>query len=163
MTGFASAVTCCVFVQATKHGQCTATAAGGHSSTPGSSVSADLPGLRSSDGHLQGIPDLLQLLGVHVQGLNLLEAMAKAAALTLLLFLGPLHHKVTPPPVVFEPSMSLFHRARDLVVSPIAEEWCFRACMVPLLWLQVSSWYRNNGLCVAVWVFQNQQAAKQAG
>jgi hypothetical protein len=101
-----------------------------------------------SEAHSRGIPDLLQLLGLHIQGQQLLKVMAKAAALTLLLFLGPLHHKVTQPPVVFEPSMSLFHRARDLVVSPVAEEWCFRACMVPLLWLQVSSWYK--GLCVGV-------------
>jgi hypothetical protein len=26
---------------------------------------------------------------------------------------------------------------RDCIVAPITEEWCFRACMVPLLWMEV--------------------------
>lgn len=90
----------------------------------------------------QDLPDLLQLLGLHLSTRQLLPALAKAAGLTLVLFLGPLHHQATQQyPVWRKPSLgrvSWLHAARDLVVSPVSEEWCFRACMVPCLWMQVS-------------------------
>jgi hypothetical protein len=38
------------------------------------------------------------------------------------------------------------HSVRDCVVAPITEEWCFRACMVPLLWMEV----RQRNPCTGV-------------
>lgn len=82
--------------------------------------------------------DLLPLLGVR------LPSLAPAALLPLLLaatlYLGPLlylsicqharcQHTLWQPKTI--------HTARDVLVAPLAEEWVFRACMVPLLWLQV--------------------------
>jgi len=32
---------------------------------------------------------------------------------------------------------------RDCMIAPITEEWCFRCCMVPLLWLAG----RMDGVC----------------
>jgi hypothetical protein len=94
--------------------------------------------------HTRQLPELLQLLGLHVHGQQLLEAALKVTALTLILFLGPLHHKATTQRhqhkqlhVGAVDNVSLLHKARDYLVSPLTEEWCFRACMVPLLWLQV--------------------------
>lgn len=92
-------------------------------------------------------PQLLQLLGLDVSGQELLAAHAKSIALTMVLFLGPLYHRAQ---CVWQQHKQkgavawweadrqpVLHQVRDYVVSPLAEEWSFRSCMVPLLWMQV--------------------------
>lgn len=94
------------------------------------------------------LPELLQLLGLPPAGpRQLLTDIAKTTALTLVLFSGPLYHsamrhlqqtKEAAGAAWQEAGKTpLLHQVRDLVVSPVAEEWCFRACMLPLLWMQV--------------------------
>jgi hypothetical protein len=92
-------------------------------------------------------PQLAQLLGLSISGRELLAAVAKSVAVTVMLFLGPLHHKAQ---IIWQrhrqkglvawwvgDGQPLLHQLRDYVVSPLAEEWSFRSCMVPLLWMQV--------------------------
>lgn len=97
------------------------------------------------------LPGLLSLLGLSCHGRQLAAALAKATGLTLLMFLGPLchtarqwlslqqqkqqQHQQWRPQTVL--GRTALHQARDYLVSPIAEEFCFRACMAPLLWMQV--------------------------
>ena len=61
---------------------------------------------------------------------------------TIMLFLGPLVQEISSEPEQWYPSslwQSLRHNVhsliwwRNFVVAPIAEEWVFRACMIPLL------------------------------
>lgn len=96
---------------------------------------------------LAELPALLQLLGLQMPGQELTTALLTAASLTLVLFLGPVYHKAITYWQMkdkadghwYRDSKPWLHQARDYVVSPIAEEWCFRACMVPLLWMQVGN------------------------
>ena len=97
------------------------------------------------------LPELLQLLGLPPAGpRQLLTDIAKTTALTLTLFSGPLYHSATrhlqqqtkeaAAGAAWQEaagSTPLLHQVRDILVSPVAEEWCFRACMLPLLWMQV--------------------------
>jgi len=98
-------------------------------------------------GQLAELPALLQLLGLQRPGRELTKALLTAASLTLVLFLGPVYHKAITYWQMeskagghwYRERKPWLHQARDYVVSPIAEEWCFRACMVPLLWMQVGT------------------------
>jgi hypothetical protein len=121
--------------------------------------------LQLADRHTNSahLPELLQLLGLQVADpAQLLTDIAKTTALTLGLFSGPLYHSATTRArqqtkqaaagAAWQgagSSTPLLHQLRDIVVSPIAEEWCFRACMLPLLWMQVGSvWAVSCSSCV---------------
>ena len=80
---------------------------------------------------------LLPLLGLRAEGLA--QAIVKPTLLTASLFAGPLlqllladsgHHEA-----------SALQTLRNLMVAPVTEEFCFRACMAPLFLLQVKSEY----------------------
>lgn len=90
---------------------------------------------------LQGkSPLLLHLLGLRWHGM--LAAVLRPAALTACLFTGPIlqswlsqtHH---------ESCQSGLQTLRNLIVAPLTEEFCFRACMAPLFLLEVQSLTQN--------------------
>jgi hypothetical protein len=80
--------------------------------------------------------------------------VARPLAALALLFFGPLLHLAISPAARAQHPLAASSSAargvgvgaaavrlqmlRDLAVAPAAEEWVFRACMVPLLWLAVS-------------------------
>jgi hypothetical protein len=80
-----------------------------------------------------------------VRRTGLLPAATLPLLLTAALFAGPLLHKLLlllaagkgKGPSMPTPWALTVHAWRDYLVAPAAEEWCFRACMVPLMWLQV--------------------------
>lgn len=84
----------------------------------------------------------MQLLGLHPQATLLADTLL-ALSLTAVLFAGPLlYMAVTAREELGQASHSSnWHSSlyiiRDCVVAPLSEEWCFRACMVPLLSLEV--------------------------
>jgi hypothetical protein len=119
----------------------------------------------AASGHPSSIPTLLQLLGLQLHGSLLLAAVLRPLLLTATLFAGSLWHKACcscwewqhsrqqqqklaaaarpgsssrwAPLALLDSVSPSLHSLRDYVVAPLAEEWCFRACMVPLLWMQV--------------------------
>lgn len=91
---------------------------------------------------LDEVPTLLQLLGLQLDT-DLLLASLLSLALTALLFAGPLFYKFPHSSESRQKQqhrsshLQTLHALRDCVVAPLTEEWCFRACMVPLMWLEV--------------------------
>lgn len=85
-------------------------------------------------------PRLSQLLGLQPQA-SLLSDTFLALLLTAVLFAGPLLYMAVTaregPRQAQYSRVPALHTIRDYVVAPLTEEWCFRACMVPLLWLEV--------------------------
>lgn len=85
-------------------------------------------------------PLLLHLLGLRWHGM--LAAVLRPAALTACLFTGPIlqswlsqtHH---------ESCQSGLQTLRNLIVAPLTEEFCFRACMAPLFLLEGCSRIRT--------------------
>lgn len=88
----------------------------------------------------------MQLLGIRSDGV--LAAATMPLLATALLFMGPLLHLLSSRKARSSHPLAATLAAaargevaaglqllRDLVVAPAAEEWVFRACMVPLLWL----------------------------
>ena len=87
---------------------------------------------------------LLPLLGLRSKGL--LQAVIQPLLLTASLFMGPLLQSVLsgrPDGDSIVPLQTL----RNLVMAPITEEFCFRACMAPLFLLQVTCFlsYMSTG------------------
>jgi prenyl protein peptidase len=96
--------------------------------------------------HVHGeLPPLIALLGLSGGAIHVARVTASATALVAVLYAGPLLWWATA-----EQQNTLRERlaarlcgipglivTRDCVIAPLAEEWCFRACMVPLLWLKV--------------------------
>lgn len=79
---------------------------------------------------------LLPLLGLRAEGL--LQAIVKPTLLTASLFAGPLLQLLLTGKAQREAAAPL-QTLRNLLVAPVTEEFCFRACMSPLLLLQVNS------------------------
>lgn len=88
---------------------------------------------------------MLQLLSIGPSN-NLLAATLVSAAQTAALFTGPLLFKAVVASEQRQQRKQIMHQSswapslytlRDIVIAPLTEEWCFRACMVPLLWLEV--------------------------
>jgi hypothetical protein len=89
---------------------------------------------------------LLQLLGLQLDA-ELLPATMQCLLMVLALFAGPLAYQLQMQWELrqqqqqqqwFGLKAPSIHSVRDCIVAPITEEWCFRACMVPLLWMEVS-------------------------
>ena len=78
---------------------------------------------------------LLPLLGLRSKGL--LQAVIQPLLLTASLFMGPLLQSVLSGRPDGDSIMPL-QTLRNLVMAPITEEFCFRACMAPLFLLQVN-------------------------
>ncbi|GBF95439.1 hypothetical protein Rsub_08401 [Raphidocelis subcapitata] len=90
-----------------------------------------------------------QLLGLRISGAPAAAALPLAAV--ALLFLGPLVHLAASAEARAAHPLAAairaaagggaaagaarFQIARDLLIAPVSEEWVFRACLVPLLWL----------------------------
>lgn len=96
-----------------------------------------VPALHAASAEQQP-PSMLQLLGIRAAGL--LPAVTIPLLLTCILFVGPLLFYALCPSYrrwrsLSEPVYTI-HDARDYIIAPIAEEWVFRACMAPILWLQ---------------------------
>jgi len=72
--------------------------------------------------------DTLAALGLRASGATA-TAAAAAAALTLTLFLGSLLQSALDDTLRWPGAgLSALQTTRVLVVAPLAEEWCFRAC-----------------------------------
>ena len=78
---------------------------------------------------------LLPLLGLRRKGL--LQAVIQPLLLTASLFMGPLLQSVVSGRPDGDNSVPL-QTLRNLLMAPITEEFCFRACMAPLFSLQVN-------------------------
>lgn len=79
---------------------------------------------------------LLALLGLRTAGL--LQAVVKPTLLTASLFGGPLLQLLLASKTQ-RGAVSPLQTLRNLLIAPVTEEFCFRACMSPLFLLQVSS------------------------
>ena len=79
---------------------------------------------------------LLTFLGLRVEGL--LQAVVKPTLLTASLFAGPLVQLLLTGRTQQEAASTL-QSLRNLLIAPVTEEFCFRACMSPLFLLQVCS------------------------
>jgi len=77
---------------------------------------------------------LFSLLGLRKTGL--LQAVIQPTLLTASLFAGPLLQRVLSGRADAD-SMAPLQILRNLVMAPVTEEFCFRACMAPLFLLQV--------------------------
>lgn len=89
------------------------------------------------------LPSMIQLLGLQLDA-KLLPAILQPLGMTAVLFTGPLVYRLLHwveqerrQQEWFSPGRPSIHSIRDCVVAPVTEEWCFRACMVPLLWMEV--------------------------
>lgn len=70
----------------------------------------------------------------------MIRAVLWPAALTLSLFAGPmLQSCLSRTQTAHCHSQQLVQSLRNLVVAPLTEEVCFRACMAPLFLLEVSN------------------------
>lgn len=91
------------------------------------------------------VPGMRQLLGL--SGQQLLPALLLPLLLVVVLFLGPLLFAAhtawerrasgAAQQQQEHGGSSALHTLRDCVVAPLSEEWCFRSCMLCLLWLEV--------------------------
>jgi len=77
---------------------------------------------------------LFSLLGLRKAGL--LQAVIQPTLLTASLFAGPLLQRALSGRSDAD-SMAPLQILRNLVMAPVTEEFCFRACMAPLFLLQV--------------------------
>ncbi len=77
---------------------------------------------------------LFSLLGLRRTGL--LQAVIQPTLLTASLFTGPLLQRALSGRSDAD-SMAPLQILRNLVMAPVTEEFCFRACMAPLFLLQV--------------------------
>ncbi|DBA79350.1 TPA: hypothetical protein ACH3X2_000001 [Trebouxia sp. C0005] len=77
---------------------------------------------------------LFSLLGLRKTGL--LQAVIQPTLLTASLFAGPLLQRALSGRSDAD-SMAPLQILRNLVIAPVTEEFCFRACMAPLFLLQV--------------------------
>ncbi|KAF6260969.1 hypothetical protein COO60DRAFT_830788 [Scenedesmus sp. NREL 46B-D3] len=102
----------------------------------------------SSSSTARSMPSLLQLLGLQLDA-ELLPAVMHCLLMVLTLFSGPLAYQLhfqcqqqqQPQQQQQQQRCIRFrrpsiHSVRDCIVAPVTEEWCFRACMVPLLWME---------------------------
>eukprot|EP00879_Flechtneria_rotunda_P020659 GHRR01021738.1.p1 GENE.GHRR01021738.1~~GHRR01021738.1.p1 ORF type:complete len:263 (+),score=46.33 GHRR01021738.1:695-1483(+) len=82
-----------------------------------------------------------QLLGLYSSS-GLLHTALLPLLMTATLFTGPILFKASAHFQSDREHKRIgrlqfgIYTLRDCVVAPISEEWCFRSCMVPLLWLQ---------------------------
>lgn len=75
---------------------------------------------------------LSEALGLKFDGL--VAACTLPLILTAILFFGPLIHKLVDGELHWPTTGKTFLQfARTFLVAPIAEEFCFRSCMIPLL------------------------------
>lgn len=77
----------------------------------------------------------------------MLQAIMKPAALTACLFAGPCLQSCLP--WAHGPSFDKYQRLqslRNLIMAPLTEEFCFRACMAPLFLLEVTPALDVNSL-----------------
>lgn len=94
-----------------------------------------------SDTSQEGDESLLTLLGVRWKGL--LPAVVSPLLLVLVLYAGPIIQSIVDGESLFEhiTSERVDINIRNYLLAPFAEEFVFRACMLPLLTPQFGPWW----------------------
>jgi prenyl protein peptidase len=75
----------------------------------------------------------MEELGLSLNPIATFKSSAAGLGLTAILFFGPLVQLLLQYPMIYIPDMTKLRPLRDYIIGPLAEEFAFRALMLPIL------------------------------